>query len=168
MAADRPSPFDLSDLKRRGFEGFLRIADLTRPEPPELPTTSGVYIVVRTDPGPPAFLDRSGGGWWKNKNPTVALERLEREWVEGARTVYIGKAKCLRERVRELLEFADGLPVRHWGGRLLWQLERCEDLLLCWRETDDYAGTETDLIADFVAHFGRFPFANLRRGDRRR
>jgi hypothetical protein len=159
--------FDIDELQRRGFEGFLRVADLAPHEPPQLPAQSGVYVVVRAEPGPPTFLKRSRGGWWKAKDPTVPVERLEREWVHGAQTVYIGKAKCLRERVGELLEFADGRPVRHWGGRLLWQLERCEDLLLCWRVNPDFAGFETDLIDEFRALFGRLPFANLRRGDRR-
>jgi hypothetical protein len=160
-------PFDLEDLRDRGLGGFLAVAKLTRPEPSELPVTSGVYVVVRTDDEEPAFLSRSGAGWWKKQNPSVPIDRLQCEWVDGAQTLYIGKAKALRERVGELLRFADGAPVRHWGGRLLWQVERCEDLALGWREEPDYPGVETDLIDEFLGHFGRLPFANLKRGDRR-
>jgi hypothetical protein len=160
------APFDLDDLRARGFRGFAEIQRLGRPEPAELPVESGVYAVVRTESGPPAFLDTSRGGWWKKKDPSVPVDRLVREWVDGAQTLYIGKAMSLRERVGELLCFAAGDPVRHWGGRLLWQVERCEDLLLGWREEDDYARVETDLIDEFTTHFGRLPFANLKRGDR--
>jgi hypothetical protein len=161
------APFDLEDLRARGFGGFIAVSKLPRPEPPELPVASGVYVVVRTDDGQPAFLSRSGGGWWKKQDPSVPVDRLRREWVDGAQTLYIGKAKSLRERVGELLQFADGQPVRHWGGRLLWQMERCEDLVLGWREETDFAGVETDLIDEFLNRFGRLPFANLKRGDRR-
>ena len=125
--------FDVQDLHRRGFEGFVAVDRLDGPQPQELPVESGVYVVVRTATGPPAFLERRGSGWWKGKDPTVPLERLEREWVEGAQTLYIAKAKSLRERVGELLEFARGLPKRHYGGRLLWRVERCEHLLVACR-----------------------------------
>ena len=161
------APFDLDDLRSRGFGGFIEIHQLGRPEPAELPSTSGVYVIARTESGAPAFLESSRGGWWKKKDPSVPLDRLAREWVDGAQTLYIGKAKSLRQRVGELLCFADGEPARHWGGRLLWQAEQCEDLLLGWRRESDYAGVETDLIDEFFEEFGRLPFANLRRGDRR-
>jgi hypothetical protein len=49
----------------------------------------------------------------------VPLERLRREWVEDAQTLYIGKAKCLRERVGLPLDFGRGDPVMRYGGRPL-------------------------------------------------
>ena len=61
----------------------MPLARLGRPESQELPTGSGVYVVVREQEGAPKFLERSGGGWWKRQDPTVPTERLEREWVEG-------------------------------------------------------------------------------------
>jgi hypothetical protein len=160
--------FDLSDLRARGFDGYATIRSLGRPAPAELPVSSGLYVVLRTTGALPDFLAAGGGGWWKGKDPTVAVDRLQREWVNGTPTLYIGKAKSLRERVGELLQFSDGLPVRHWGGRLLWQLDGCQELLLAWRQEPDFAGAETDLIDEFLEHFGRLPFANLKRGDRRR
>jgi hypothetical protein len=160
--------FELPALRDRGFVGFTAIRAFARPEPPELPTASGVYVVIRPLVGAPAFLASSRGGWWKGKDPTVPVERLEREWVPDTPTLYLGKAKSLRERIGELLQFSDGLPVRHWGGRLLWQLGGAQDFLLGWREEPDYAGVETDLIGEFLREFGRLPFANLKRGDRRR
>lgn len=161
--------FDIDDLRRRGFGGFVSLARLGRPEPEELPIASGVYVVVREREGTPKFLERSGGGWWKRQDPTVPVERLQREWVDGAQTLYVGKAMSLRERIGELLRFSDGdAKARHWGGRLLWQIEAPRELVLGWREEPDYAGVETDLLDEFIGEFGRLPFANLKRGDRRR
>lgn len=159
--------FDCVDWTDRGFGGFTAIRRLLRPVPPQLPVTSGVYVVLSSTVGRPELLALGGGGHWKGKDPTVPQERLVREWVEETPTLYIGRAKSLRERVGELLRFSDGLAVRHWGGRLLWQLEDCQDFLLGWREEADYFGLEADLIDAFVEHFGRLPFANLKRGDRR-
>lgn len=158
--------FDQADWASRGFGSFTAIRRLSRPEPPQLPVASGVYVVL-SEPLRPGLLAASGGGHWKGKDPTVPRERLEREWVEQTATLYIGRATSLRERVGELLRFSDGLPVRHWGGRLLWHLGGCQDFLLGWREYPDFVGLEADLIDDFVEHFGRLPFANLKRGDRR-
>jgi hypothetical protein len=159
--------FDDADWRRRGF-GFKVIRELGRPKPLELPEASGVYTVLRATSVPPQLLAANGGGWWKGKDPTVPMERLEAEWIDGTSTLYIGKAKSLRERVGELLRFSDGAAVRHWGGRLLWQLGGAQDFTLGWRQEPDFAGVETDLIDEFLAHFGRLPFANLKRGDRRR
>lgn len=161
--------FDLNDLRSRGFDGFLPVGRLARPEPQELPIGSGVYVVLRVRDDAPTFLTRNGGGWWKRKDPTVSLDRLEREWVDGTPTLYIGKAMSLRERIGELLRFSDGdAKARHWGGRLLWQIEAPRKLVLGWREDPDYAGVETDLLDEFTREFGSLPFANLKRGDRRR
>jgi hypothetical protein len=160
--------FDLGDLRSRGFGGFLPVGRLARPEPQELPIGSGVYVVLRARDEPPTFLKRNGGGWWKLQDPTLPVDRLEREWVQGTPTLYIGKAMSLRERVGELLRFSDGdAKARHWGGRLLWQIEAPRELVLGWREDPDYAGVETDLLDEFIREFGRLPFANLKRGDRR-
>jgi hypothetical protein len=158
--------FDDADWRRRGLGGFTVIGGLGRPEPLELPEASGVYVVLRASSGRPEFLAVGGGGWWKGNDPTVSIERLESRWVDGTPTLYIGKAKSLRERVGELLRFSDGEAVRHWGGRLLWQLGGAQDFLLGWREEPDFGGVETDLIDEFLDHFGQLPFANLKRGDR--
>jgi hypothetical protein len=163
------TPFDTDDLRGRGFVGFLPIARLGRPIPSELPAPSGNYIVLRTSSDAPQFLERSSGGWWKHRDPTLPVERLQQEWVDGTPTLYIGKAKSLRERVGELLRFSDGdARARHWGGRLLWQIAAPRELLLCWREDDEFSAIETDLLDEFIQRFGRLPFANLKRGDRRR
>jgi hypothetical protein len=157
--------FDRNDLQRRGFVGYAPISTLD-PEPPEVPRQSGVYAVVRTEEDVPRFLDRGGGGWFKGKDPTVPPEQLAREWVDGAQTLYLGKADSLRSRVGLLARFARGEPVFHWGGRLLWQVERCETLLVAWKVEEYFGALESDLIDEFIEAFGRLPFANLKRGDR--
>jgi hypothetical protein len=157
---------DVADLRRRGLEGFVAVKRLAGPQPAELPLDRGVYAIVRTASGPPAFLERSGAGRWKRKDPMVPIKRLGREWVEGAQTLYVGKAKSLRGRVGPLLDFGRGSDAMNYGGRLLWQVERSEDLLVAWRREANFAAVETALIDEFLAHYGRLPFANLRRGDR--
>jgi hypothetical protein len=136
-------------------------------KPKQVPGSSGVYAIVREETDEPAFLERSGGGWWKGKDPTVTHDKLLAKWVDGTPTVYIGKADSLRSRLDLLIGFSRGEAIMHWGGRYLWQLEGCERLLVAWRVEPEFAGTETDLIDEFIDTYGRLPFANLKRGDRR-
>ena len=161
--------FDIDDLRQRGFGGFVSLARLGRPEPQELPVLAGYMSCSVSGRARPSSWSAVSGGWWKRQDPTVPVERLEREWVQSAPTLYIGKAMSLRERIGELLRFSDGdAKARHWGGRLLWQIEAPRELVLGWRKEPAYGGVETDLLDEFIAEFGRLPFANLKRGDRRR
>lgn len=155
------------DLRARSFDGFVTVAELaSRPE--RVPSGPGVYAVLREATGPPRFLPRSPASWWKGKDPTVPVEQLEEEWVEGAALLYIGSGGDLRTRVGELVEFSQtgpGRSVRHWGGRLLWQVEGSQAFLVAWKATAPtcFQSTERDLVDEFTRAFGRMPFANLRR-----
>jgi len=158
--------FDLQDLQDRGFSGFVPVRDLD-PDPRTVPSATGVYVVVRQSPSPPRFLDQSPGSWFKHKDPTVPVSELEKNWIPGAETLYIGSGTDLRDRIGLLVEFSRAgrnKSVFHWGGRLLWQLADGQDLLVAWRIGPDGIGsTERDLVDEFKDAHGGYPFANLRR-----
>lgn len=158
--------FDLEDLRDRAFVGFVRFGNLSR-EDSLIPADSGVYVLV-ADAIQPEFLPRSPAGWWKGRDPTVPIDRLATEWVDGVPTVYIGKADSLRSRLDLLTGFARGEAIMHWGGRLLWQLASSNELLVAWRLARDFGDLECDLIDEFRDVYGRLPYANLRRGSRSR
>ena len=154
-------------LEADGFGGFVRFDDLHGAEVPVVP---GVYVIVRQRDGEPEFLPSSPAGRFKGKDPSVTRERLEAEWVTGTGVIYIGKAsggvsgtRGLRKRLDEFRRFGEGKPVGHWGGRLIWQLDESDTLLVCWKKTSvEPAIVESAMIQDFMTEFGRRPFANLR------
>lgn len=157
-----PEPVDLS-----GFAGWVPFAALPSSDCPSDP---GVYVVVRPSDEPPTFLDVSPAGHFKGKDPTELVADLQRLWVSGTRIVYIGKANAgstgkrgIRKRLDEYRRFGAGEPIGHSGGRRIWQLADHDALLVGWRVTadDDAKTIETKMIADFRAHHGSLPFANM-------
>jgi hypothetical protein len=69
----------------------------------------------------------------------------------------------LRKRIRQLIQFASGKPVGHWGGRCLWQLEDSDEFLIAWRVETSARQAEAKLLDRFEVRYGRLPFANWQR-----
>lgn len=118
--------------------------------------------------GPPQLVSVSSGGWFKGRDPSVALQILEAKWLDNAYVIYIGKADAgasgrgLRTRIGEYLRFGNGEAIGHWGGRYLWHLSDPLKLMVAWKAADPAGPAETQLMNDFVAEYGQLPFANLR------
>ncbi|QCI95369.1 hypothetical protein [Novosphingobium sp. EMRT-2] len=151
--------FTRSELEKAGFTGWLPFAAIRTSG---CPTTGGVYVVTYDADHPVIFSGRSCGGWFKGKDPTVKLDALTANWVDGVEVVYIGKANQLRRRLTQYADFGAGKPVGHWGGRLIWQLPATERLIVGWKATPDRIPIEVEaaLIASFRHIHGKPPFAN--------
>ncbi len=162
---------DRTWLIARGFTGFIGVKDLRAGRLVEIPADPGVYAVLRECSGHPGFLTQSIGGHFKGKDPTVLRSTLVQSWIPESQVVYIGKAghidrgPTLQRRIRQYLDFGEGKPIGHWGGRYIWQLEESSNLLFSWQVIPGVAprSIERDLIADFAKTTGKLPFANLKR-----
>lgn len=167
----------IENLKDAGFCGFIPVArlkaegifdDIDRIADSVL-DGDGVYIVARADISDPVYVAEGTGGHFKGKNPNVPVSELAANWVDDTCVLYIGKAggktsrATLRKRIGQYIRFGEGKPVGHWGGRYIWQLKDSDNLLFCWRASEDAETAESKLIADFKSQYGgRRPFANLR------
>lgn len=147
-----------------GFHGFVPFSELPTSD---VPKGAGVYVVTRPASTPPEFLPESPAGRFKGKDPSVPDCELQASWVPGEPVVYIGKASLgisgrrgLRVRLDEYRRHGIGKPVAHWGGRLIWQLADSAELLVGWRSESDARALEKSMLADFVAMYGKRPFAN--------
>ena len=156
-------------LRDAGFTGFHRV-HTWRDWIAICPSSAGVYVVLCADCQRPSFLASSSGGHFKGRDPTVAIERLEREWIDGIDVLYIGKADLLRRRIEQLLIFSEGEPIGHWGGRFLWQLEGHKDFEIAWITTPDErpVDAEAKLLIKFRDEFGQLPYANIQGPQRQR
>jgi hypothetical protein len=151
------------ELESRSFEGCIPLISAARSS--YLPTTPGVYAVSYDGGKPSAWPTDSVGGWHKGRNPSVNLQDLESNWVDDTDIVYIGKTdRTLAKRITEFARFGNSEPVGHWGGRLIWQLPEPSQLMIGWKalQSATAISTETELLTEFHAAFGKLPFANLR------
>ena len=151
--------FTRPSLEAEGFVGWMPFPAIRASA---CPSSGGVYVITYTGSDPVAFAERSCGGWFKGKDPTVAHEALAANWVDGAEVVYIGKADQLKRRLTQFADFGAGKPIGHWGGRLIWQLPNIDRLLVAWKETTGRVPVEveSELIAAFRQAHGKPPFAN--------
>lgn len=163
-ASTEPEAFTRVSLEHRGFTGFITFEQLRRDGFSTVPKLGGVYVVLHPGDAEPKFLDRSIGGHFKGRDPTVPPDVLSAKWIKAATCVYIGKADVLRRRIREFARYGAGEPVGHQGGRYIWQLAEAGDLVIAWMETPDEIPREVEirLLAEFAAsHGGQKPFANI-------
>lgn len=159
---------NLNDLEKDGFEGFKTIESLWE-DSRCIPKEKGVYMILRLADTPCEYLETGTGGFFKMKNPNIAIRELEAKWVRTTNVVYIGKAgsltnkATLHSRLNQYLKFGQGMNIGHWGGRLIWQLKDASRLVVCWKTiaSQDPRSIEKDLIHRFVIDHGRRPFANL-------
>ena len=155
------------ELKKSGFKGFHSIKDIVE-NYNLLPKEKGVYILLNTEIKP-EFLEEGTGGFFKGKNPNVAIEILKENWITDSQIIYIGKAgsetgsATLHSRLKQYFAFGQRKAIGHYGGRYIWQLKNSNNILVCWIETpkSDPRILEKKLITDFVDKFGKRPFANL-------
>ncbi len=151
--------FSRSALEMAGFVGWIPLSAVRSSS---CPRSGGVYVVTYGGEHPARFAERSCGGWFKDRDPSVSPEVLVENWVEGAEVVYIGKADQLRRRLTQFADFGAGKPVGHWGGRLIWQLHDIAALRVAWRETPNQVPVQAEaiLLALFRQACGKPPFAN--------
>ncbi|WP_284975068.1 hypothetical protein [Arthrobacter sp. efr-133-TYG-104] len=159
--------FTKKSLTADGFTGFRPLDEL---DSMRIPHGPGIFAVLRPADFEPAFLSRSTAGTFKKKDPSLKREVLEAEWLPEASVLYLGKASAgsqgnrgLRQQIQELMDYGRGRPTVVWDARLIWQLRDALDLVIAWKElpAHEVNAAEAAYHADFIATFGRLPFANL-------
>ena len=152
------------EFQSQGFEGFLSVSKLKSVKfLNTVPRQTGVYLVLNPTQEKPEFLDESVGGHFRGRNPTKCPSFLEENWVDGAKILYVGHApkRTLYKRISELIRFGSKNPIGHWGGRLIWQLENHNELLICWLAHKDPVEIRNKIIREFEFEYKALPFANL-------
>ena len=159
---------NIEEIRKVGFTGFKKMGELFI-DCSSIPKVKGVYLVLNPNYQRSEYLQIGTGGHFKGRNPNVNLTELEKNWIDNSLVVYIGKAgsdtgaTTLRSRLKQYFDFGQGKNIGHWGGRLIWQLKKSNELIVCWKPLphDDPRTVESSLIQEFVSAFSKRPFANL-------
>lgn len=146
------------------FKGFKTIREL-KESCSEVPSSNGVYLVLRRNNQQPIFSISSLGGYVKvpNDSPCYSLSYLQEQYVNGTCILYIGKSTNMRSRLRSYMRFGQGKRASHGGGRAIWQMTDVDDFVICWAETlKNSRMVEWRMIQAFkLSHEGKRPFANM-------
>jgi hypothetical protein len=159
---------DRIEIEKFGFNGFKTVSELCNNKS-TIPKIKGVYLIIDPNYEKTEFLTTGVGGFFKGKDPNVALSELKMNLVPKSQVVYIGKAggitgqATLNSRLGQYLRFGQTKNVGHWGGRYIWQIKKHSDLIFCWKPTptDDPREIEKQLLCTYINNFGKRPFANL-------
>lgn len=159
---------NFKSMKEFGFEGYIPIRQLLQ-DHSIVPHTKGVYMVLYIPDEVPEFLSKGSGGFFKGRDPNVPIDELKSRWIQDTKVIYIGKAgggkssATLNSRIKQFLKFGSGKNVSHYGGRVIWQIEDIDHLIICWKEllTEDPNDVKNALIKSFKKIHRKKPFANM-------
>lgn len=173
--------FTIDDLQADGFVGFVPLRAFEKPfVMGDGPDVEGVYAVLRESAVRPIFREDTHR---RPRSKVYTAAQAEAEWVDGSQTLYIGKGPLrkprngrrqgLAQRIKEMRAHGHDGGANHYGGKLLWQIEDTDSLLIAWKVLLEGTAdvVETELIQRFMAQdeSGRTPYANIStKGLRRR
>ena len=130
-----------------------------------VPKDSGIYVI-----------DIPKGFQVKFKNTTTAIEvfnghsmlypaeELQEKYEQSdKRRLYIGKAagtNGLRQRLRQMIQYGWRNATNKRGGRAIWQIENCYELLEGYFICENPRIKETELLNKYIEDYKVMPVAN--------
>ena len=135
----------------------------------KIPTDGGIYKIIL--PENFEFILKPTTDAVDGKAP-ISVDELWNKWNKignhDDRIVYIGKAKNLRQRLRQYTRHGYGKAKNHTGGRAIWQLENNKELLIqiepCSANIDPEYIESLLLDEYYITHNNTLPFANFKKG----
>lgn len=164
--------YSVKGLREYGFVGFVPLKDWDESQVIGITHSDveGVYVVVREATEAPKFLDEDHR---KPRPKRWSAEAAAERWVPEVHVLYFGKGPLrssagkrrtgLARRIGELQRHGFRGGANHYGGKLLWQIDDADALLIAWKSLaeGESAATESGLIRGFERIIGRQPFANV-------
>lgn len=172
MVDNFSATYSSGSLRAYGFEGFVPLRDWNEAFAlrPDRSDVEGIYVVVREAVLLPAFNEENH----RKPRPKIwSADEVAARWVHGVHALYFGKGPLrapngrrrhgLARRITELQKHGYRGGANHYGGKLLWQIDDADGLLVAWKALaeGESAEVESGLIRGFDRIMGRQPFANV-------
>lgn len=148
-------------------EPVFTIEELYRSSCAPVPEEQGVYFVFAPPNSTVIFQDQFWITPKRVKGAAYPAKTLEDKYAAQGRPrlLYIGKAggrKGLRQRLRQYICHGYGETGNHLGGRAIWQVQGCEQLLVSWKTCPNPEQQEHTLLEAFHRRKNDYPLANWR------
>lgn len=134
----------------------------------DIPTEKGIYIVKIPYGFNLKFLDSTTSfSHLNSKSLLYDVPLLEEKYFRliDKDILYIGKAACkkgLQQRIRQYINYGYQKSKIHRGGRAIWQIKNCDQLIIEFSICDDCESQEKKLLSDYYIRNGSYPVANWR------
>ena len=114
-----------------------------------------IFMPMETTTGRPLY---------KGKSTLYPLNDLKNKWESGdKKTLYIGKANCLRDRLKAYIKWGyNESGSAHRGGSAIWQIKESYNLLVKWEEHSLPLEYEKELLEKYYKNYSVYPVANWR------
>lgn len=134
----------------------------------ELPTEKGIYIIKRPDDFEVKFSkDTIAISQYRGRSLLYDIKTLEDKYtnVQNKDILYIGKAGGkggLKKRLLQYIKSGYKKYNNHRGGRAIWQIEKCDELIVDFYCCDNCEEEEKRLLKEYKEHNKTYPLANWR------
>lgn len=134
----------------------------------DIPIDKGIYIIKKPCDLAIKFLDKTTAITdFKSKRLLYDVEILKNKYsgLQDKNILYIGKAACkkgLRQRIGQYIDYGYNEGKIHRGGRAIWQIENCEQLIIDFYCCEECEQEEKSLLKNYKILNGNYPLANWR------
>lgn len=132
------------------------------------PTDSGIYVIDVPKGFQVKFINATTAiDVFNGRSMLYPAEELQEKYEQSdKRRLYIGKAageNGLRQRLRQMTQYGWRNATNKRGGRAIWQIENCYELLVGYHVCENPRIKETEALSKYIEDFGVMPVANWTR-----
>ncbi|CAM2076734.1 MAG: hypothetical protein NSGCLCUN01_00919 [uncultured Clostridium sp.] len=144
-------------------KNFETIKELYNNNCVNVPNKPGIYIVKLPDNFKVDILDTTTGiNEYKGKSLLLEKDKLINKFdkISNNSVLYYGKAEDLKRRIKQYVKYGYAEDRGHRGGRAIWQIKGCHDLIIEYYLNSFPREYEKKLLQEFKEKNNSYPFAN--------
>ena len=157
-------------MKRAGcvkgrFENYCLIESLNENHCTEIPKKKGLYIVIKPVEIAAVFCKETVAiSEFKGKSMLYDVGKLEEKFNNSDQEIlYIGRAKNLYTRIKQLIDYGYNGKKNHRGERVLWQMKNHDKFKLGFLQCENPIFEKKNFLQEYCQEYHVLPVANWRK-----